>query len=86
MIAAYRFVSFRHIGNFANHAIRINVRSVSQYCKINDNISGLTNEQKEVSNRLTDHCTLLLRFLSTIYNDSCNICLSIGFNKSNVNT
>ncbi|RLU19455.1 hypothetical protein DMN91_008012 [Ooceraea biroi] len=48
MILACRIAALRGIAGFANRANKIDVRCTSRYCKIDDNVFGLNNEQKEL--------------------------------------
>ncbi|KAM0735949.1 Isovaleryl-CoA dehydrogenase, mitochondrial [Formica fusca] len=49
MISARGFAVLRHAANFANHVNKIvNVNYASSYCKIDESIFGLNNEQREL--------------------------------------
>jgi len=49
MILARQIVALRGIVGFANHVNKVNIRCMSRYYEMDDNILGLNNEQKEVS-------------------------------------
>lgn len=55
MISTRHFAVLRHVANLANHVNKIvNVNYASNYCKIDESIFGLNNEQREVSKIVTE--------------------------------
>lgn len=52
MISARGFAVLRHAAGIANHVNKIvNVNYASNYCKIDESVFGLSNEQREVNRR-----------------------------------
>lgn len=65
MISTRHFAVLRHAVGLANHVNKIvNVNYASNYCKIDESIFGLSNEQREVSRDLLCLHRVLCHFIA----------------------
>jgi len=82
MISTRHFAVLRHAAGLANHVNKIvNVNYASNYCKIDESIFGLNNEQREVSRNLLCLHRVLCHFIAIrspnefIYLYKMNVCV-----------